>query len=105
LLGISLDRRDHAAQASLLAEMAHDRAGVDVRDHGDAVALEIFFGDFLGAPVGADFGELADHQALDVRTRGLLIVRIGTVISYFWIGKDYALPCVRRVSKDFLIAG
>ena len=66
LVGVALDRRDYAAHHAVVAEMAHQAAGVDVRQHGNFELLQILFGDLLRAPVGAYFRELADDQAFDV---------------------------------------
>ncbi len=85
--------------------MAHQGAGIDLGQHGNLVALEIFFGDLLRAPVGADARELAHDQALDVRTRGLVVVGVGAVIADFGIGENYDLAGVGRIGEDFLIAG
>src|SRR5437762_8954728 len=36
---------------------------------------------------------------------GLIIVRVGAVISYLRIGEDHDLPGIRGISKNFLVAG
>ncbi len=102
---IGFERRDHAAHDAVVAQMAHQRAGIDLGQHGNLVALEILFGDLLRAPVGADARELAHDQPLDVRTRGLVVVGVGAVIADFRIGENYDLPGVGRVGEDFLVAG
>ena len=85
--------------------MAHQRARVDLGEHGNLVALEKFLGNLLRAPVGADARELAHDQPFDIRTRGFVVVGVGAVIADFRIGEDYDLAGVRRVGEDFLVAG
>ena len=49
--------------------------------------------------------ELADDQALDIRTRGFVVFGIGAVIADFRIGENNNLAAVGRVGENFLIAG
>ena len=89
----------------LVAQMAHQGAGVDLAEHWNLVALQILFGDLLRAPVGADARKLAHDQALDVRARGLVVVGVGAVVADFGIGENYDLPGVGGIGEDFLVAG
>ncbi len=84
--------------------MTHQGAGVDLGEHGNLVALEIFLGNFLRTPVGADARELADDQALDVRTGRLVVFGVGAVIADLGIGENYDLPGVGRIGENFLVA-
>ena len=105
LVGVGLQRRDHAAHDAVVAQMAHQRARVDLAEHGNLVALQILFRDLLRAPVGADARELAHDQPFDIRTRGFVVVGVGAVIADFRVGENYDLPSVGGVGENFLVAG
>ena len=105
LLGIDFQRRDHAAHHAVVAQMAHQSARVNVAEHRNLELFEIFFGDLLRAPVGADSRKLAHDQALDIRARGFVVFRVGSVIADFRIGENYDLAGVGRIGENFLIAG
>src|SRR5207244_11204334 len=59
----------------------------------------------LRAPVGGDAPELADDQIFHIGPRGLVVFRIGAVISDFRIGENNNLAAVRRIGENFLVAG
>src|SRR5215471_13804220 len=84
--------------------MANQRARINVRNYGNPEFLQVLIGDLLGAPVGADRREFPDYQAFNIRTRGLIVVRISAVVAYLRVGEDNNLPGVRRISEDFLVA-
>src|SRR5580692_10851237 len=58
-LRIRFKRRYHAAHDAVVAQMPNQRACVNVAEHRDSELFEIFFGDLLRTPVGADAGKLA----------------------------------------------
>jgi hypothetical protein len=62
-------------------------------------------GDLLRTPVGADFGKLADDQALDVGPLGFVVFGIRAVVSDFGVGQDDNLSSVGWVGENFLLAG
>ena len=103
-LGVELQRRDDSAHHPVIAQMAHQSPGIDLAQHRNLVALQIFFRNFLRAPVRADARELAHDQAFDVRTRSFVVVGVGAVIADFRIGENYDLPGVGGVGENFLIA-
>ncbi len=105
LIGVGLKHGDNAAHDAVVTQMAHQRARVDFGEHGNLVALQILFRDLLRAPVGADPRELAHDQALDVGTRGFVVVGVGAVIADFRIGEDYDLAGVGGVGENFLVSG
>ena len=104
LVGVGLQSRDHAAHHAVVAQVPHQRARIDLRQHRNLELFEIFFRDLLRAPVGADPGKLADDQALDIRTRGFVVFGVGAVVADFRIGENYNLAAVGRVGENFLIA-
>ena len=89
----------------MIAQVAHQCPRVDIRQHRHFKLFQIFFGDLLRAPVRADFRELAHDQAFDPRTRGLVIVLVGAVISDFWIRQNDDLSGVGWVGENLLISG
>jgi hypothetical protein len=95
--------RDHAAHHALGAQVPHQSPRVDLGQHRHRVALHVLVGHLLGAPVGADGGELADNQALNIRPRRLIIGTIGAVVADLGIGQDDDLPCVGGIGGNFLV--
>src|SRR5258708_7217772 len=85
--------------------MADDGSGVNVRNYRDFKFFQILVSHLLRTPVRTDGRKLAHHQALDVRVRGLVIVRVGAVVANFWIRQDNDLPGIRRIGENFLVAG
>src|SRR5271169_1632197 len=87
------------------AQVAHQRSGIDLGEHGNLVALQILLRNFLRAPVGADAGKLANDQALDVGPGRFVVVGVGAVIADLGIGENYNLPGIGGVGEYFLVAG
>src|ERR1700753_1486172 len=85
--------------------MAHDSTGIDLREYRNAIALEVFVGDFCRAPVRTHGRKLAHNQAFNVRLRGLGIGWRGAVVSDVRVREHHNLARVTRVSEDFLVAG
>ena len=88
-----------------MADVAHERARIQVPDHRDAVALEIGLRGVAGAPVGSQLREFADDQRLDVRALGFLVVEIGADVADVRIGKADDLAGVAGIGENFLVAG
>src|SRR5947208_14941864 len=85
--------------------MAHQGARVNVRDHRDSEFLQVLICYLLRTPVGTDGRELAHRQPFNIRMSGLIVVRVGAVISYLRIGEDDNLSGIRGIGKDFLVTG
>src|SRR5271166_2735133 len=105
LFGVKLKGGYDTTHHAMGAEMTHESAGVDFGKHGDFVALEVLLCDLLRAPVGANAGELADNQALDIRSGRLIVVGVGAVVADLGVGENYDLAGVGGIGEDFLIAG
>ncbi len=73
LLRIFFDGGKHAAHHAAAAEVADERAGVEIGNNGDAGFGKKVAGLFVGTPVAGDCGELADHEAFDVGLGGFVI--------------------------------
>ena len=97
--------RDHAAQRTHVADVANQRARVQIPDHGNLVAVQIELRGFRGAPVGSDLRKLAHHQRFDVGPRGFLIVEICAHVSDVRIRQADDLPGIAGIGENFLIAG
>ncbi len=102
---IRLDRRNHAAHHAAVAQVAHQRTGVNFGEDRNSVALHVLVGYLLGAPVGADLGEFADDQSFDVGPCGLIVGVVRAVVADLWVGEDDDLACVRGIGRNFLVAG
>ena len=98
-------RRDDAAHHAMRAQVAHNGARVHLGQHGDAAALEVVVGHLGGPPVGADLGELARHQRLDVGPRRFRIAGRRPIVPNVRIGQHHDLPRVRGIGEDLLVAG
>ena len=94
-----------SAQHSCLAQVPDKRAGVQVVNHGNLVALEIFLRGFARPPIGSQHGKFADDEALDIRLRGFLVVEIGAHVADMRIGEADDLPGIAGVGENFLVAG
>src|SRR6202023_3069675 len=96
---------DNAAQRADLANMAHERAGIDVPDGGNLVAVEIKLRGFRGAPVGADLRELADNQRFDMGLLCLFIIDVRANIADVGVCEANNLAGVTGVGEYLLISG
>ena len=85
--------------------MAHQRAGVDLGQHRNRIALHVLVGDLFGAPIGADGRELADDQALDIGLGRLVVCLVGAVVADLGVGENDDLTGIGRIGGDFLITG
>src|SRR5262249_1947447 len=83
--------------------MAHQRAGINIRENGNVEALEVFVGDRLRAPVGTDGREFANYKAFDEGPGGFIVFGVGSVIADLRVGEDNDLSCVRGIGEDFLV--
>src|SRR5713101_1492862 len=97
--------RHHTAQRAEFADVAYQRARVDIPDDRNLVAIEIELRGFRGAPVGADLRKLAHDQRFDVRPARLFVLEIGANISNVRVGEADNLPGVTGVGENFLISG
>src|SRR5579872_2549821 len=105
LLGVALNLQKNTPHHAVITEMPHKRARVDIRQHRHFELFQIFLCNLLRAPVRTDARELAHNQALDPRTRGLVVFLVRAVISDFWIRQNDDLSGVGRVGENFLISG
>src|SRR6201997_3065016 len=85
--------------------MPHQSTGIDIREDRNFELLKIFLSDLLRAPVRAHLRELAHDQSLNVGMGGLVVFRIGAVISDFRSGQNNNLSGIGRVGENFLVTG
>ena len=88
-----------------MANVAHQRARIDVPEDGDFVAVQVKLYRCRRAPVRGNLGKLANNEGLDVRAPGLFVFKIGTDIPDVGIGKTDDLASVAGVGEDFLVTG
>jgi hypothetical protein len=96
---------DDAAQGANIANVADERAGVDIPDGGNFVAVQIELGGFGGAPVRRDLRKLAHDQRFDVGAGGFFVVEIGADIADVRIRQANDLAGVAGIGENFLITG
>jgi hypothetical protein len=102
--GGAVSGNDSAERADI-ANVADERARIDIPDGGNFVAIQIELGRFRGAPVRRDLRKFADDQRFDVRAGRFFIVKIGADIADVRIGEANDLPGVAGVGENFLITG
>ncbi len=96
---------NYAAERADVANVADERACVDIPDGGNLVAIQIELGSFGGAPVRRDLGKLADDKRFDVGARRFFIVEIRADIADVRIGEADDLAGIAGVGENFLITG
>ena len=87
------------------AQMPHQGACVDLRDHRNLEALQILIGNLLRAPVRRDGRKLARHQPFDVGLVGFVVAVVGAVIPDLRIRQNDDLPRIGWIGENFLVAG
>ena len=105
LCGVFFDGGEHAAHHAAAAQMADERAGIEIGDDGNAGLRKKCARFFVRAPVAGDAGELADDQAFDIRLRRFVIGGAGSVVADLRVGENDDLAGIGRIGEDFLIAG
>jgi hypothetical protein len=94
-----------AAERADVPNVTYERAGVDIPDSGNLVAIQIKLGGFRGAPVRRDLRKLADDERFDVGARRFFIVEIRADIADVRISEANNLAGVTGVGENFLITG
>ena len=105
MIGGSAVGRKNAAESADFAQVANERARVNVSDDRDAVALEICLRGFAGAPVGRKLRKFADDQRFDVGLAGFLVVEIGADVADVGIREADDLPGIAGIGEYFLVTG
>lgn len=85
--------------------MPNERARVNVPDHRNLVAFEIFVCSFARAPVRRNRRKVPHDQPFDIRPRRLLIIEVRANIPNVGIGQADNLSRVAGVGENFLISG
>ena len=102
---IGRNRREHGALGAVGAQVADERARVNVAEDRDVVPGEEIFGGLAAAPVGGELGEVAHDECFDVGPPGLVVEGVGADVADVRVGQADELPGVGRVGEDFLVAG
>ena len=105
LLGGSAVGCNDAAESANIAQVADERAGINVPDDGNLVAVQIELRGFRRAPVRRDLRKLAHDERFNVRPRGFLVVEIGADVSDVRIRQANDLTGIAGVGENFLVTG
>jgi hypothetical protein len=103
LVGGSTVRGHNAAKRADIADVADERARIDIPDSGDLVTIQIELSGFGRAPVRRDLRKLPHNQRFDVRASSFLIVEIRADVSDVRIREANNLPGITGVRENFLI--
>jgi hypothetical protein len=98
-------RGHNAAERAHVANVADERASVNIPDGGNLVTIQIELSGFGGPPVRGNLRKFPHYQRFDVRTRRLFVVEIGSDVADVRIRQAHDLPRVARVGENFLITG
>jgi hypothetical protein len=94
-----------ATHGAGIANMADERARVDIPNSRDFMAIQIELRGFGGTPVRGDLRKLANNKRFDIRPGRFFIIKIGANIADMRIGQAHDLPGVTRIGENLLIAG
>ena len=94
---------DEAPLAAGLAQVTGQRPRVQAGDRGHALGAQQV--DDLARPAEHRRGRVADHEATQPGSLGLVVTREPAVVADERIGHDHDLPGVRGVGADLLVAG
>src|SRR5487761_2206690 len=92
-------------QRTVVAQMAGERAGIEVVDAWDPVAAQVVVDALTAAPVAILVAPLAHDQRRDPRTARLDILIRDAIVANQRIGHRHHLPPVGGIGADLLIAG
>ena len=102
--GVAVLGRDDAAQGAVLADEPRDAARVDALDGDDALLDQPLGEGEVGAVVGRDRGELADHERLGPGALRLRVLAGDAVVPDERVGHGHDLSGVGGIGEDLLVA-
>jgi hypothetical protein len=85
--------------------VTHQRAGINIPDGRDFVAIQIELSGLRGAPVRSNLRKLANDQRFDVWARGLFIIEIRANIADVGIRQANDLARIAWIGENFLVTG
>src|SRR6476661_3914741 len=85
--------------------MPRQRAGIDPRDAGYPVLLQVVIDRSGRAPVAWMFGVLTNDQRRDPRLAGFVVLRGNTIVTDQRIGHAHQLALEGRIRADLLVSG
>src|SRR6266481_9426284 len=94
-----------AAKRTDIANVADERAGINVPNHGNLVTVQIELRGFRGSPVRRDLRKFAHDERFDVRPRGLFVLEVRTHVSDMRVRETDNLPGIAGVGENFLVTG
>jgi hypothetical protein len=103
LFGRSAVRRNDAAKRPNIAQMANERARIEIPNHRNAMALQIGVRRLARAPIRRQRRKFAHHQRFDVRLAGLFVVVIRADVADVRIRQRDDLPAITGIGEYFLV--
>src|SRR5690242_5179556 len=85
-------------------QVSHHRARIQPLNGGNTIAFQELLAVLAATPIARNRAELSDHQALDVRPVGLVVVGIRAVVADLRIGQHNDLAGVGRVGEYLLVS-
>ena len=102
--GVRVRGGDDGPLGAVVADVAHERAGVDALDGHDPLAREVVAEALLAAPAGGRGAQVAHHERPQGRVLRLGIVGVHPVVAHLRVGEHHDLPRVGGIGDDFQIA-
>src|SRR5439155_3706735 len=104
-LRIEIDARDDRLLGPAVAEVPHERAGIDALDAGNAVPREVGAEALLRAPARGSLAVLAHDEAAHVGTARLDVLTVHADVADLRVGHGDELPLVGGIGQDLLVPG
>jgi hypothetical protein len=79
-------------------------AGIDAGDYGNLESLQIFIGNLMRTPIGANRREFANYEALNIRTPRLVIIRVCAIVADLRVGQHHDLAGIRGIGENLLVS-
>ena len=105
LVGRRAIRGNDAAQRAHFSKVPDKRAGINVPNHGDLVAVQIKLRGFRRSPIRRNLRKFAHDERFDVRPCGLLIFEVRAHVSDVRIRETNNLSGIAGVGENFLVTG
>ena len=106
--------RDDALLSAMVAQVAHERTGIDALHSHDAVVFEVLRHAYGATPIGRGVAHIVHDHATKCRGRGcalgrtgirtLHVIRIDAVVANLRVCHGDNLTCIRGVGQNFEIS-
>ena len=96
---------DHAVHGSLFSQDLRQRPGIDSRDSGNVIFLQIFLNAAVGSEVAGHSGQLSHDKTVRPGPSGFTVLPAHAIVSDQRIGHADCLSRIGRVCQHFQITG